>query len=77
MESALVAIGQGKAWWKSKQLWVFGIALVAGAIQKKYGWVMDAEMQVTALAIIGIFLRVVTNEPISWSDSPTDDEDDG
>lgn len=73
---ALVALGKGKAWWKSKQLWIFGIALTAGALQRKFGWIMDAEMQVTALAIIGIVLRVVTNEPISWSDTSNDDEED-
>ena len=79
MEAALTAIGRGKAWWKSKQLWVFGIALVAGAMQKKYGWAIDAEMQVTALAVIGIVLRLITHEPIDWGngkDSWASGEDD-
>lgn len=54
-----------KVWWKSKQIWVAVIALVATALQAKYGFILSPETQGYILTIIMIILRIVTTEPVT------------
>ncbi|MGI0075829.1 MAG: hypothetical protein ACREAU_00290 [Nitrosopumilaceae archaeon] len=55
----------GKKWYASKTLWVNAIAVAAMFAQNKFGYVMTADMQVQALAVINMVLRVVTKEGLA------------
>lgn len=55
-----------KKWYKSKIIWVNGLALVASVLQLKYGLVMSPELQGVLLTAINIVLRAVTKEEIVW-----------
>jgi hypothetical protein len=55
-----------KTWYNSKTLWVNMLAVMAFYGQSRYGFVIDAETQAGLLAVINLFLRVITNTPIIW-----------
>jgi hypothetical protein len=59
-------IMDAKKWYKSKIIWVNGLALVASVLQLKYGLVMSPELQGVLLTAINIVLRAVTKEEIVW-----------
>lgn len=50
----------------SKTIWVNALALVSLLVQKKYGFVVDESIQVEALGVINIILRMITKEPVTW-----------
>ena len=52
-------------WWQSKTLWVSVVAVVATAVQAKYGFVVSPEYQGYALGIIMFILRLITIGPIT------------
>lgn len=54
-----------KIWYQSKALWVSVIALVATAIQAKYGFVVDPIYQGYALGAIMFILRLITIGPVT------------
>ena len=54
-----------KVWWKSKQIWVAVIAMVATAIQAKYGFIISPDLQGYILALVMVILRVITKEPVT------------
>jgi hypothetical protein len=56
---------ESKVWYHSKQLWTAVIAMVATAIQAKYGFVVDPIYQGYALGAIMFFLRIITKEPVT------------
>ena len=54
---------------ESKTIWVNLLAFIAFAIEKKYGFVIDQDLQLQALTLINIVLRFVTKDPIAWGGS--------
>lgn len=54
----------GKHILKSKTFWANLIALAAFIIQSQFGFVVDIETQGGILAVINIFLRTITTEPV-------------
>jgi len=56
-----------KLWWQSKTIWVSFLALVAAAIQSKYGWILPPEYQTYGLAILMAILRFLTKQPVTFS----------
>ena len=57
-----------KQFYRSKTLWVAVITFAAIVAQEVTGTeVIPAEAQVGILAVVMIFLRAVTREPIDWS----------
>lgn len=56
----------GKAWWKSKTLWVNLIAVGVFIVQMLTGFVVDVEAQAGILAVINLILRLITREPLDW-----------
>lgn len=54
----------------SRTFWVNAVALVAFAIQSKWGFVIDEATQVAVLSTINIWLRSVTTEPVRWRAAP-------
>jgi uncharacterized membrane protein len=61
-------MAQGKKVYLSKTLWVNLIALVALLAQSFAGFVIDLEAQAAILAAVNVALRLVTKEPVTWSD---------
>ena len=57
---------EAKKWYKSKILWVNGLAFVAAAIQVFTGYAIDGATQGLLLTAINIILRAVTREEIVW-----------
>lgn len=55
-----------KKFWKSKMFWVNLIAIIAIIIQSQTGEVVSLEVQASALAIVNLLLRAITNQPITW-----------
>lgn len=55
-----------KPWYHSKSLWVMAVALVASIISGITGetW-LDGEMQATIVSLVGLILRLVTNEGLT------------
>jgi uncharacterized membrane protein len=51
-----------KAWYKSKTLWINGIAMLALLIQNITGFVIDLETQAAMIVVINLILRVITHE---------------
>ena len=58
----------GKAWYKSKTVWVNIIALVALVVQNEIGFKVSAEEQVAILAVVNLILRLLTKQPITWKE---------
>lgn len=56
----------GKQYFMSKTLWANLLAMVALFVQKEYGFIIDAEVQLGLLAAINAALRFVTKEPLDW-----------
>ena len=50
----------------SKTFWVNAIMFVAFVLQRKWGFIIDETLQVQALGLVNIFLRMVTKEPVRW-----------
>jgi hypothetical protein len=50
----------------SKTVWINVVALLAFWLQKKYGFVLDADLQVSLLTGINIWLRSVTKDAVRW-----------
>ena len=53
-----------KKWYQSKTLWTNIIAAVAMFVQNQYGYVIDPTVQVYALSVVNMALRMVTNTGI-------------
>ncbi|ADO44957.1 hypothetical protein Hydth_0558 [Hydrogenobacter thermophilus TK-6] len=58
----------GKKWYKSKTIWVNLIAFIALLLSEKLGISLTKEEQGALLVVINIALRIITKEPIVWSD---------
>ena len=54
-----------KAWYKSKTLWTNLIA-IAGIIA--FGKEFDATIVATVLVVVNFVLRLITKEPVVWSE---------
>ncbi len=50
----------------SKTIWVNLLALLALFVEKRYGFLIDPELQMQILTLINIALRFVTHEKIVW-----------
>ncbi|MGZ8924330.1 MAG: hypothetical protein ACXW2E_00470 [Nitrososphaeraceae archaeon] len=50
----------------SKTFWTNVVALLAFLIQSKWGFVIDETIQVQLLAVVNIWLRAITKEPVRW-----------
>lgn len=56
-----------KKWYESKTLWVNAIAILAFIVQIQLGKdLISPEVQASLLAIINLFLRLVTKHEIDW-----------
>ena len=55
-----------KEWLTSKTLWMNVLCIIALIAQSQFGFVIDAALQASLLAMINILLRTVTKEPIVW-----------
>ncbi len=55
-----------KKWFHSKTLWVMFLSLVASIITGTTGedW-FDGDIQVTALSVVGIILRIITGSGLT------------
>lgn len=58
----------GKRFYLSKTFWVNVIALIALVVQSLTTFVLSPEAQVSILAVVNVLLRLITKEPIVWSD---------
>ena len=57
-----------KKFYLSKTLWVMAIAFGAALIQEAFGEeVIDAKLQATIIAAIGVALRLITHEELDWT----------
>jgi len=55
-----------KAWYKSKTIWI-SLASVVGVVF--FGAeTLDPEVQSVVLVVVAFVLRLITKEPISWSE---------
>ena len=59
-------IKQIKSIFTSKTFWVNFLAIIAFAIQKQYGFIIDEATQAQALMLINIILRSITKEEVKW-----------
>ncbi len=50
----------------SKTLWINVIAFLSFAIEKRYGFLIDPELQLQILSLINIGLRFITHEKLVW-----------
>lgn len=55
-----------KSIFTSRTFWVNAIALVAFAIQNKWGFVIDQATQMEILTGVNIWLRSITDKPVRW-----------
>jgi len=55
-----------KTWYTSKTLWANLVALIALALQSHYGYVLDPEIQAYILGFVNLVLRMITNQPLDW-----------
>lgn len=56
----------GKKWWHSKTMWANALAVVGIAVQGATGFILSPEIQVAALGVINVVLRLITKEEIVW-----------
>lgn len=61
---------------KSKTIWVNVIALIAFALEKRFGFPVSEDLQMEALTLINIALRFVTKEAIAWGGENGDSKKD-
>ena len=54
-----------KKWYTSKTLWINVLAIIGIIV---FGKELSPEMIATALAVINMILRLITKEPIVWSE---------
>ncbi len=57
---------EAKHLFESKTIWVNVVALLAFWVQKKYGFVLDADLQISLLTGINVWLRSVTKDAVRW-----------
>jgi len=57
---------ENKLWYTSKTLWVNVIAIAGVISSNVFGYTISAEMAVSILSAINIFLRFITGKPIVW-----------
>jgi hypothetical protein len=55
-----------KKWYASKIIWTNLIAVIAAAVQERFGYVLPAELQLLILTGINIVLRFVTRSEVVW-----------
>lgn len=53
-----------KAWWRSKTLWINGVAAGALIAQSQWGFVISPEAQAAILAVVNLALRIITKEAV-------------
>jgi len=53
-----------KAWYKSRTLWINVIAFIALIAQAYNGFIISPEEQLAILAIINLFVRLITKEEL-------------
>lgn len=51
----------------SKTFWTNVLAIIAFAVQQKWGFVIDPSIQAQIVLGINIWLRKVTTNPVNWS----------
>ena len=56
-----------KSIFSSKTFWTNVLAIVAFAVQQKWGFVIDPSIQAQIVLGINIWLRKVTDKPVNWS----------
>ena len=56
----------GKAWWRSKTLWVNILALVVLLFKDQLGLTISGEETTAIMAVINMILRFITNEPVGF-----------
>lgn len=56
----------------SKTLWINVIAFLSFAIEKRYGFLIDPELQLQILSLINIGLRFITHEKLVWGGKSND-----
>lgn len=61
---------------KSKTIWVNVIALIAFALENKFGFPISQELQMEVLSLVNIALRFVTHEKIVWGGEDGDTQKD-
>ena len=63
---ALVSQVTGKKFYMSKTFWANVVCAAALAVQMRFGFVLDAELQALALTAINLGLRKITSQPVVW-----------
>jgi hypothetical protein len=58
----------GKAWYRSKTLWVNFLTIVGALIATKFGFTFGEAEVVFALGVVNIILRLITKEPTGLID---------
>lgn len=53
-----------KPWYQSRMLWTNALAIVVWAVQVRYGFVIDKDIQAAIIAVVNIVLRLDTNTGI-------------
>lgn len=56
-----------KSIFSSKTFWTNVLAIVAFAIQKHWGYVIDPALQAQIVLGLNIWLRKVTTDPVNWT----------
>lgn len=56
----------GKKWYTSKTVWANSFAILALAVQTKYGFIVGPEWQALILSGVNLALRKITKEEIVW-----------
>jgi L-asparagine transporter-like permease len=68
--SAKTAEGElGKAWYRSKTLWLNFLTIVGALVATKYGFSFGEAELVFALGLVNIILRLITKEPTGFIDT--------
>lgn len=57
---------QIKSIFLSRIFWANTLAFLAFAVQKRYGFVIDEELQMQILTIINIALRTISKDAVTW-----------
>ncbi len=63
---AIEQVAQGKKFWRSKTFWVNFVMVFAAIVQLNWGVVIDSNMQMIVVALVNLWLRHHTSEPIEW-----------
>lgn len=57
----------GKPWYTSKMLWVNVVGISAMVAQRWTGFLVPVEDQAIVLGLINLILRLITKQPLGWS----------